>query len=403
VQDASGAYNSFTNAFRPGQTVTFWGTGFGPIASDDAAPPPTGNLAGTSVTAIVGGQAGTVQYAGRSGFAGVDQINVTIPSGVSGCFVQVGLFVNGVPSNFTSIAVSDGGSVCSDPNLFTSADIQRVAAGNSMRFGATLLTQVSATGTLAGLRLTLDYETGESYYQSYDPASFLNSLSGLGTLAVSSGSCGVFQYSGGGFADPVRGTALDAGGAINVSNGTTSNKMEKSPATGRYQGSFSNLNPLAPSTPFLKPGETFSLDNATGGQDVGAFKISTTLPTAIQWTNKPTGATIPRSQDLRVTWSGGDPNSYVYVIGDSPFDASAENGVECVCVGKNSDGGMTVPKEILSTLPVSASGPLVPGVSGPLGRMFVNATTVTRSTVSGLDVFLNAANSGDAKGTFIFQ
>ena len=54
-----------------------------------AVQPPTGNLPGTTVTALIGGQTATVTYAGRSAYAGVDQINVTIPSGVSGCFVSV--------------------------------------------------------------------------------------------------------------------------------------------------------------------------------------------------------------------------------------------------------------------------------------------------------------------------
>src|ERR1019366_9478285 len=76
IQDANGAYNGFTNAFKPGQTVTFWGTGFGPISGSDAGVPPSGNLPGTNVTALIGGQTATVTYAGRSSHAGVYQINI---------------------------------------------------------------------------------------------------------------------------------------------------------------------------------------------------------------------------------------------------------------------------------------------------------------------------------------
>jgi uncharacterized protein (TIGR03437 family) len=402
IQDANGGYDSFINTFRPGQTVTFWGTGFGPISGSDATPPPSGNLPGTNVTALIGGQSATVTYAGRSSYAGVDQINVTIPSGVSGCFVAVGFFVNGVPSNFTTISVSTGG-VCSDPNLFSSADIQSVASGNPMRLGTALLAQFTATGTVLGLPLKLDYETGKSYFQKYDSASFLNSLTSLSDLAVSPGSCNVFQYSTGAFVDPVSAPGLDAGANINVNGGgTPGNTMAKS-ATGHYQGTFVTPNPLGSSAPaILKPGATLSIDDGTGGTDVGAFKFNVTQPPAITWTNKPTAATISRTQDLKITWTGGDPASYVYVLGQSPLDSTGNTGAEFVCVGRNGDGGLTVPAPILSAMPPSSMitefGFTVPGAV-----ISVNATTITRATASGLDVFLAGASTGDAKGAFAFQ
>ena len=400
IQDANGAYNGFTNAFQPGQTVTFWGTGFGPISGSDAAPPPTGNLPGTSVTALVGGQSATVTYAGRSSYAGVDQINVTIPSGVSGCFVSVGIFDNGVPGNFTSISVASSGAVCSDPNLFSAADIQNVANGNPMRLGTSLLSQFTATGTVLGLALKIDYETGKSYYQEYTPALFLNSLTSLSDLAVSPGSCGVFQYVSGIFVDPVPAPGLDAGAAINVTGGGATNAMAKS-VTGHYQGTFSNANPLAPSTPFLKPGGTFAVSDGSGGANVGAFTFNATLPAGITWTNKPTAATIPRNQNLAVTWSGGDPSSFVYVLGQSPLNANGD-GAEFVCVAQNAAGGLTVPSAILSALPVSANVSL-DGFTVPGGLMVVNATTITRQSASGLDVFLSGTTAGDGKGAFAFQ
>ena len=403
VQDANAGYNSFTNPFRPGQTVTFWGTGFGPIAGDDATPPPSGNLPGTDVKALIGGQSATVTYAGRSSFAGVDQINVTIPSGVTGCYVSVGFFVNGVPSNFTSISVASGSNtVCSDPNLFSSTEMQSIASGNPMRLGTARLSQVTASGTVLGLPLKVNYETGESAYQKYDSTTFLNSLTALSDLAVSPGSCAVFQYSTGGFSDPVPATGLDAGAAINASNGTLANPMAKT-TTGHYKATFASPNPLGSSTPvLLKPGSTLSLDDGTGGTDVGAFKFSMPQPPAIVWSNKPAPATISRAQDLKINWTGGDPASFVYVLGQSPIDSTGDNGAEFVCVGRNVDGGLTIPAQVLSALPPSSMitqfGFTIPG-----GVLSVNATTITRATATGLDVFLAGASTGDAKAAFAFQ
>lgn len=295
VTDVNGNYNSFANSFQPGQTVTFWGTGLGPISGNDASPPPTGNLPGANVTALIGGQTATVTYAGRSSYAGVDQINITIPSGVSGCFVSVGIFDNGVASNFTSISVSSAGPICSDPNLFSSTDIQNVANGNPMRLGTSLLSQFTATGTALGLPLKIDYESGTSDYQEYTATNFLNSLTQLSDLAVSPGSCGVFEQAGGEFVDPVPAQGLDAGAAINVTGGGVTMMLTKS-ALGHYGATFSNENPLSPSTPFLVPGGTFAVNNGTGGADVGAFTFNAKLPPAIIWTNKPAGE---RSRDPR--------------------------------------------------------------------------------------------------------
>lgn len=401
IQDANGNYNSFANAFQPGQTVTFWGTGFGPISGDDASQPPTGNLPGTNVTAIIGGQPATVTYAGRSSYAGVDQINITIPGGVSGCFVSVGIFDNGVPANFATIAVASSGTICSDPNFFTAADIQRVAAGNPMRLGTALLDQFTATGSVLGVPLKIDYERGTSYYEQYTPDNFLNSLTTLGDLAVSPGSCAVFQYSNGGFNDPAPSTALNAGSGVNVSGSSTSMTMSNS-SLGHYAGTFSNASPLSPSTPFLTPGGAFSLDNGSGGSDIGAYKFNVTLPPAITWTNKPSASTVSRSQPLSITWIGGDTSSLVYVLGQSPISSDSMLGAEFVCVAQNSAGGMTVPAAILSALPPSVNinefGFNVPG-----GLLTVNSSTITRQSAPGLDVFLVGTTAGDAKGAFSFQ
>jgi hypothetical protein len=271
-----------------------------------------------------------------------------------------------------------------------------------MRLGTALLSQVTATGAVAGFAVKIDYETGRSFYQKYTPANFLNSLTALAELAVSPGSCGVFQYASGEFVDPVPVTGLNAGAAINVSGGG-SNKTLANSAVGHYETTFVPLG-LPQPPPYLTPGSTYGLDNGSGGADVGAFKFSTALPPAITWTNKPTAATISRSQDLRITWSGGDPATYVYVIGNSPIDSTANTGAEFVCVAQNAAGGLTVPAPILSALPVSSN---ISAVSLPImfpgGELIVNASTTIRSSAPGLDVFLVGTSSGDAKFAFAFQ
>jgi hypothetical protein len=63
---------------------------------------------------------------------------------------------------------------------------------------------------------------------------------------------------------------------------------------------------------------------------------------------------------------------------------------------------MTVPAAILSAIPPSVNISEL-GFSVPGARVIVNATTVTRTTAPGIDVFLVGTSTGDAKATFNFQ
>ena len=94
-----------------GEVVQVFATGLG--ATEPAVPsgqaPPSGTLARVTatVTATVGGQPATVQFAGLApGFVGLYQVNVQIPAGVTpGSAVPVVLLQNGVPSNTVSLAI----------------------------------------------------------------------------------------------------------------------------------------------------------------------------------------------------------------------------------------------------------------------------------------------------------
>ena len=116
IQDANYQFNSATLAFQPGETVVLWGTGLGPITGSDATTPPSGNLPGINVSVTVGGAAAT--YAGRSGYAGDDQVAFTIPAGVTGCNVPVAVAVsngaNTVVSNWATMAIGTS-ATCSSP------------------------------------------------------------------------------------------------------------------------------------------------------------------------------------------------------------------------------------------------------------------------------------------------
>ena len=100
-----------TTPALPGETIIFYGTGFGP--SNPAVP--TGVLNSTSVplanpvTAQVGGIDAQVSYAGLAGgFTGLDQINVMIPDAAPDGDLPVILTIGGVAAPAALVTVQRG-------------------------------------------------------------------------------------------------------------------------------------------------------------------------------------------------------------------------------------------------------------------------------------------------------
>ena len=127
--------NNLLTAAAPGEVAELWGTGLGPITGSDAQPPAQSNQYGSQTTVVVRRHsrvlsAGLIS-AGRSTFAGIDQINFVVPSGVSGCWVPVYVVINNIPSNVTSMAIAPSDGPCTDPTQISSADISTFQSGKS--------------------------------------------------------------------------------------------------------------------------------------------------------------------------------------------------------------------------------------------------------------------------------
>jgi uncharacterized protein (TIGR03437 family) len=114
--DASSNFLGPANAAHPGEVVALWGTGLGPASGDETALGGTAHDLGGSVpiTVSIGGRQAAVQYHGRSQYPGVDRIDVTVPSGVSGCYAAVQAQGDSIVSNLVTIPVA-AGRLCTDP------------------------------------------------------------------------------------------------------------------------------------------------------------------------------------------------------------------------------------------------------------------------------------------------
>jgi hypothetical protein len=111
-------------------------------------------------------------------------------------------------------------------------------------------------------------------------------------------------------------------------------------------------------TAIPETGGTFTL-KGSGGADVGPFTSVLEFNPLLSWTNPGVATTVDRSQNLTVTWTGGNAGSYVFVTGVSTSKATAtipsvEAGFTCLAAA--GDGKFTVPSYILSALPPGSGG-----------------------------------------------
>jgi uncharacterized protein (TIGR03437 family) len=331
--NANGDLITLNNPADPGQAITLAGTGLGAI---DAA----------SVTAYVGTEPAVVQYAGGSGAApGQDQVTFVIPNdAITGCYVPVAVVVDSIASNFASIAIAPAGSVCSDGNGFSPFQ-----SGGTVRLASINLTRMTS---LAGSGVI---DSGSAVFTSYTASQLASSLGPFQTASV--GGCLVFDSVS--VIDPTQPQSLAAGSAIAISGPNGSRVLTA---------------PLAQWAMYLDPGD-YTL-TGFGGSDVGPFQAQVSMPPPLVWTNAASITSVIRQQGVTVTWTGGDPNGFVYVTGYS--------GAMFTCTASASAGTFTVPPLVTNALPESASGALaLVGVSAPVPF-----------TATGLDIGLATASSG---------
>jgi hypothetical protein len=179
-------FNSPTESAQAGQVIILWGTGLGPVSGDETGGPLPGDMPSLDVHVFVAGVEAKIQYRGRSGCcAGDDQIVFVVPAGVEGCALPVYVVVNGVVSNFVTIAVGANGAACQDPNSFSSALLQLAEKNGGLKIGSLSVGRsISESPNLPKTRSDGVYATFEFY-----PLAVLT-----GAQALPVGACTIIQY-----------------------------------------------------------------------------------------------------------------------------------------------------------------------------------------------------------------
>jgi uncharacterized protein (TIGR03437 family) len=364
IEDANFNVFGFNNAAKPNQPIVIWGSGVGAdITNDDRTfPLTTNNLTNIPMQVFVGGISAQILYRGRSQYPGVDQVNVVIPPNVTlGCYVSVVVQTGIVVSNAVTLPVSANGGACSEPTLgLTGAQLQTLA--NKGTFNG-LLALLDQQTNLAGTKAEADVLVGTAS----------SSEVGAGYYLASEGSCAVIQH---GFSPPFGGP-LDAGSIQLTGPAGVINLMGQG---GEYGAT------LPPTMLTSSPG-TYTF-NGSGGASVGKFQVAISVGTPFSLTNKAALASITRSQDTTLTWSGGFSNGVVVVNGVGPFFPSGS--VNFFCYAPASAGQLVIPESILSAFPAGA------------GNLFVlNTTPIQSALPSGIDFgFAIAGVSFEVPTTF---
>jgi uncharacterized protein (TIGR03437 family) len=146
---STGALYNYTNSAKPGETIILWGSGLGADTADsDTTFTTTPHSVNTPLQVYFGGIAGTLSYAGSSGYPGLYQINVTVPENApSSCYVGVaavtGSGSNVSVSNFGSLAISPSGGDCDDSVFGISGTVISTLSGQgTVRDGSVFVGQL---------------------------------------------------------------------------------------------------------------------------------------------------------------------------------------------------------------------------------------------------------------------
>jgi uncharacterized protein (TIGR03437 family) len=396
ISETDRPVNDLTRVARPSQVAILWGTGLGPVTGDEAAGPLPGDL-DASVDVFVGGKPVKVIYKGRSGCcAGIDQIVFEVPQSVEGCYVPVAVRAGGVVSNFATMSIASTATLCSDPPGFSGPPVEKLLRGEPVNLGEIALVRFGIKLDVPGLAAEAKLDFAQGRFARYRADQLLASQSARSMVlagAPSPGYCVVLPYDSVDYEiplfpldEPIQPQFLQAGPALNLTGPSGSKRLTPINHYQWYTGLLGGWLPGVsdpPLTEYLAPG-IYTLDNGDGGQDVGAFKATLTVPRPMAWTNQDSLREIRRDQDLTLLWNSSDPDREMVTVyalsGDDPNALPAA----LLCTERAKAGRFTIPSWVLSALPKSVTEDGIP--SGILGLASMSADSEGRFSAPGLDM-----------------
>jgi uncharacterized protein (TIGR03437 family) len=327
----TGAIITYTNSGKQGQTILLWATGLGADPADsDTTYTSTPHTLSIPLQVYIGGVSAKIVYKGASTYPGVDLIGLVIPKSMrAGCYVSLAVVANNVLSNTVILPVSESGGACFEPqNEFTGNQISP-PNGQSIRGGLVALIQTNTPNKDGTRKL---FNSTDAAFEKYTGVNVPKN-------SVSPGGCIINDLT------PVpipKIEGLDVGSITLTGPGGLDVKLASQGIKGAFYA-------ILPNEAITDAGGTY-IFKGTGGKDVGAFTstISFTAP-LLKWTNPEVAVSVDRSKDLTVKWTGGNPGTYVFVLGGVVSRTGPDGAFTCLAAVD--DGKFTVPSYILSALP----------------------------------------------------
>jgi uncharacterized protein (TIGR03437 family) len=347
ITSANQPLNSSASPTAPGQTITIWGTGLGPVTFPDNVAPTAGNVS-TPVTVTIGGQPATVLYSGRSPCcSGVDQMVVTLANNVPlGCFVPMTVNAGGVVSNTATIAVAaQGAASCSDSANFLSALVQQPGTQAFIHIGHSDKIDNVDFGTPE--QEILDKFYSRFFTRPNSPFNFDPYMS-----FPPAGACLVNQTSGDiAQGAPLRGVA-PASANLTQPNQTYNNGTQvlgMSPAGSAYATSLGGtLSGAQNGLNLLGANGTYTIDPS--GPNQTAIPFASEPPPA--WTRPNAIIQIARSTPLALAFTPGDTAAPTAIMINA-YAASVNSTVQVECLAAPGATAFTISADTLSNLPPS--------------------------------------------------
>jgi len=348
--DAAGNANSIINTVHPGDTVSLWGTGLGPVSWDETQPPTAADLANSlpvTTQVYVGNTSVAAGYHGRASCcSGLDRIDFVVPADIEGCYIPVAVQAAGVLSNIETIAVSSSGNSCGDSPLGQDL-VNKLASGQTVNFGYIRLEGGAYIGGDGGFATFNQFTPATATRASYAPSA------GYCTAVDLSDRSSLFINGGLSLTDLTPAYfGLDAGPVISVQGAAG-----KATVPQIFGGLYYNFSLGNGGARFLWASPpSYTVSNGTGGSSVGAFSAAVDVSgSASMFTNIFRYGTIPLNSDLTVKWNTSDfsqPNGLA-TIGAISFNEGNVNVVLMQCTAPVAAGQFTIPQWILSVLPPS--------------------------------------------------
>ncbi len=380
---------TYGGAANPGDTLTIWGTGLGPVNGSDAGGAGLGQTvsipSSTPLKLWVGGVEATVTYAGRSGYIGEDQINFVVPSTVPlGCAVPLAVQIGTEISNYTAIPIASGSRSCTMQSpAFSSAAIEALTTSTgpinyaSFQLGRTIGSETSSGTNYEDIGVAYFAQVALNFpgLPNTQPVVLTSvDVPPLGTCTTTTSNSS---------AQPLFTivTGINAG-AIVVTGPPPDFPvtLQELPGTGEAT-TYSAV--LSPNGVYFSGG-AYTIA-AAGGANVGKFTTGFTITQTPTWTSADqaflnnNGGGITRANGMTLTWTepAGASSAYWVVISGSSAAAATDildAGVSASfsCWVPSGPGTFTIPASVLLALPSAAYGeidfkPTLPpvGISAP--------------------------------------